>query len=276
MPPLLALPFPAIDPVIVSFGPFAIRWYALSYVAGLLIGWWLMMRLADRPPAPGQDPVVSRVMADDFLLWATLGVILGGRLGYALFYNFDYYIADPLRILEVWKGGMSFHGGLLGVVIATIAFARRRAIPILALGDLVCLVAPIGLFFGRIANFINGELFGRPSDVPWAMVFPTDPLGLPRHPSQLYEAAGEGILLLLILSMLARFAHARGRQGLITGAFFLGYAFFRSLAELFRQPDAHIGFLTSATTMGQWLSVPVAAAGLVFIWVALTRVANRS
>ncbi|MCZ6447784.1 MAG: prolipoprotein diacylglyceryl transferase [Alphaproteobacteria bacterium] len=276
MPPFLALPFPAIDPVIVSFGPFAIRWYALSYVAGLLIGWWIMMRLADHPPAPGRDPVVSRAMVDDFLLWATLGVILGGRLGYVLFYNAGYYLADPLRILEVWKGGMSFHGGLLGVVIATVLFARRRHIPILAMGDLVCLVAPIGLFFGRIANFINGELYGRPSDVPWAMVFPTDPLKIPRHPSQLYEAAGEGIVLLLILSMLARFAHGRRRQGLITGAFFLGYAFFRSTAELFRQPDAHIGFLTGATTMGQWLSVPVAAAGVGLIWVALTRVANRS
>jgi len=276
MPPFLALPFPAIDPVIVSFGPFAIRWYALSYVAGLLIGWWIMMRLADRPPAPGRDPVVSRAMVDDFLLWATLGVILGGRLGYVLFYNAGYYLADPLRILEVWKGGMSFHGGLLGVVIATVLFARRRHIPILAMGDLVCLVAPIGLFFGRIANFINGELYGRPSDVPWAMVFPTDPLKIPRHPSQLYEAAGEGIVLLLILSMLARFAHGRRRQGLITGAFFLGYAFFRSTAELFRQPDAHIGYLTGATTMGQWLSVPVAAAGVGLIWVALTRVANRS
>ena len=276
MPPLLALPFPAIDPVMVSSGPFAIRWYALSYVAGLLIGWWIMMRLADHPPAPGRDPVVSRSMVDDFLLWATLGVILGGRLGYVLFYNVGYYLADPMRILEVWKGGMSFHGGLLGVVIATVLFARRRHIPVLAMGDLVCLVAPIGLFFGRIANFINGELYGRPSDVPWAMVFPTDPLKLPRHPSQLYEAAGEGIVLLLILSMLARSAHGKGRRGLITGAFFLGYALLRSMAELFRQPDAHIGFLTGATTMGQWLSLPVAAAGVVLIWVALTRGANRS
>ncbi len=275
MPILLTIPFPAIDPVIVSLGPLAIRWYSLSYVAGLLIGWWVMMRLADRPPAPGQNPVVSREIIDDFLLWATLGVILGGRLGYVLFYKSAYYLGDPLRILEVWKGGMSFHGGLLGVVIATILFARRRRVPILAVGDLVCLVAPIGLFFGRIANFINGELYGRPSDVPWAMVFPTDPLQLPRHPSQLYEAALEGIILALILFLLARFAHARGRPGLITGAFLLGYGFFRTLAELFRQPDAHIGFLTGATTMGQWLSVPLAAAGIVLIWMALNRGAGR-
>jgi phosphatidylglycerol:prolipoprotein diacylglycerol transferase len=275
MPPLFALPFPAIDPVIVSFGPFAIRWYALSYVAGLFIGWWVMSRLAERPPAPGQAPVLSKALIDDFLLWATLGVILGGRLGYVLFYNPAHFLAHPLDILKIWQGGMSFHGGLLGVVAAVILFARHRRVPVLAIGDLTCLVAPIGLFFGRIANFINGELYGRPADVPWAMVFPTDPTGQPRHPSQLYEAALEGLLLFLILAALTRYADARGRPGLITGAFLLGYGFFRSLAELFRQPDAHIGFLSGATTMGQWLSVPVAAAGVALIWMALTRAADR-
>ncbi len=275
MPPLFALPFPAIDPVIVSFGPFAIRWYALSYVAGLFIGWWVMSRLAERPPAPGQAPVLTRALIDDFLLWATLGVILGGRLGYVLFYNPAHFLAHPLEILKIWQGGMSFHGGLLGVVAAVILFARHRRVPILAVGDLTCLVAPIGLFFGRIANFINGELYGRPSDVPWAMVFPTDPTGQPRHPSQLYEAALEGLLLFLILAALTRYADARGRPGLITGAFLLGYGFFRSVGELFRQPDAHIGFLSGATTMGQWLSVPVAAVGVALIWMALTRAADR-
>ncbi len=275
MPPLFALPFPAIDPVIVSFGPFAIRWYALSYVAGLFIGWWVMSRLAERPPAPGQAPVLTRALIDDFLLWATLGVILGGRLGYVLFYNPAHFLAHPLEILKIWQGGMSFHGGLLGVVAAVILFARHRRVPILAVGDLTCLVAPIGLFFGRIANFINGELYGRPTDAPWAMVFPTDPTGQPRHPSQLYEAALEGLLLFLILAALTRYADARGRPGLITGAFLLGYGFFRSVGELFRQPDAHIGFLSGATTMGQWLSVPVAAVGVALIWMALTRAADR-
>jgi len=276
MPTVLILPFPTIDPVIVSLGPFDIRWYALSYVAGLLIGWWFMARLAERPPAPGQTSILDRTMVDDFLLWVTLGVILGGRLGYVLFYNGSYYLDDPLRIIEVWNGGMSFHGGLLGVAIATVLFARRRNVPILAIGDLTSLVAPIGLFFGRIANFINGELYGRPSEAPWAMVFPKDRDLLPRHPSQLYEAALEGIVLLLILSLLARFAHARGRPGLITGAFLLGYGIFRSIAELFRQPDQHIGFLTGTTTMGQWLSVPVAVAGVALIWLALARTAKPS
>jgi phosphatidylglycerol:prolipoprotein diacylglycerol transferase len=269
MPPFLALTFPDIDPVIVSFGPIAIRWYALSYVAGLFLGWWIMTRLAERPPAPGVKPVLTKAMVDDFLLWATLGVILGGRLGYVLFYNPTHFAAHPIDIFKVWTGGMSFHGGLLGVVAAVILFARRRGVPILVLGDLCCLVAPIGLFFGRIANFINGELYGRPTDVPWAIIFPTAQDGMPRHPSQLYEAAMEGVLLLLILAALARFAHARGRPGLITGAFLLGYGFFRSVAELFRQPDAHIGFLSGATTMGQWLSVPVAAAGVILVWAAL-------
>ena len=276
MPPFFVLPFPAIDPEIVSFGPFALRWYAMAYVAGLLLGWWVMARLADRPPAPGEDPVLNRAMVDDFLLWATLGVILGGRLGYVLFYDLARYLAEPTAILKVWQGGMSFHGGLLGVVIATVLFARKRRIPILAIGDLACLVAPIGLFFGRIANFINGELYGRPTDVPWAMVFPKDPAALPRHPSQLYEAALEGLLLLLILAALARFAQARARRGLLTGTFLLGYGLLRSFAELFRQPDAHIGFLAGTpTTMGQWLSVPLAVAGVILIWAALNRPAAR-
>ncbi|HSR55479.1 MAG TPA: prolipoprotein diacylglyceryl transferase [Alphaproteobacteria bacterium] len=276
MPPLFALPFPAIDPVIVSFGPFAIRWYALSYVAGLFIGWWIMARQAERPTASGQRWGLSKTLVDDFLLWATLGVILGGRLGYVVFYNPAHFAAEPLDIIKIWEGGMSFHGGLIGVVAVVILFARHRGVPILALGDLTCLVAPIGLFFGRIANFINGELYGRPADVPWAMVFPTDPTGQPRHPSQLYEAALEGLLLLLILWVLARYADARGKPGLITGAFLLGYGFFRSVAELFRQPDAHIGFLTGATTMGQWLSVPLAVIGVALIWRALTRSAKEA
>lgn len=273
MPPLLALPFPAIDPVIVSFGPFSIRWYALSYVAGLFIGWWIMARQAERPPAPGQAKILSKELVDDFLLWATFGVILGGRIGYVLFYNPAHFLAHPLDIVKVWQGGMSFHGGLLGVVTVVILFARHRGIPVLALGDLTCLVAPIGLFFGRIANFINGELYGRPTDVPWAVVFPADPAH-PRHPSQLYEAALEGLLLLVILWALARYAHARGKPGLITGAFFLGYGLLRSFAELFRQPDVQIGFLAGATTMGQWLSVPVAIIGVALIWRALARTAN--
>ena len=274
MPPVLALPFPVIDPVLISFGPIAIRWYALAYVFGLLSAWWIMARMAERPPAPGEKPILTRLMIDDYLLWATLGVILGGRFGYVLFYQGDYFLENPLRIFAVWQGGMSFHGGLAGVMLATILFARRRHVPILAIGDIACLVAPIGLFLGRIANFINGELFGRPTDVPWAMVFPRGG-DILRHPSQLYEAALEGLLLLAILWALARFAHARGRRGLITGAFLLGYGLFRSFVELFREPDIQIGFLSGNTTMGQWLSVPVIIAGIWFIWVALTRAPSR-
>ncbi len=261
MPPFLVIPFPAIDPVLVSFGPFAIRWYALAYIAGLLIGWWIVGRLADKPPAPGMAAPLTRQMIDDFLLWATLGVILGGRTGYVLFYNLPYYASHPLHIFAVWEGGMSFHGGLIGVILAIVLFCRNRGVPVFALGDLIALVAPIGLFFGRIANFINGELFGRPSDVPWAMVFPNGG-PLPRHPSQLYEAGLEGIVLFLVLLALLRFAHARAKPGLLTGAFITGYGVARIIVENFRQPDVQIGFLPFDTTMGQWLSVPLVALGL--------------
>ena len=271
MPPLLTIAYPSIDPVLIAIGPVVIRWYALAYVAGLLGGWWIMARMAERPPAPGRKPVLTRALVDDFLIWATLGVILGGRMGYVIFYQGDYFIDNPLRVFAIWRGGMSFHGGLAGVVLATILFARKRSIPILAIGDLACLVAPIGLFLGRIANFINAELYGRPSDVPWAMVFPTDRLQQPRHPSQLYEAALEGLLLFAILLALVKFAHARGRPGLISGTFMVGYGIFRSFAETFREPDIQIGFLAGGTTMGQWLSVPVFIAGLWLVVRALSR-----
>ncbi|MGY9005967.1 MAG: prolipoprotein diacylglyceryl transferase [Alphaproteobacteria bacterium] len=265
--PALALPFPTIDPIIVSFGPFAIRWYALAYVAGLLIGWWMLIRIAEKPPAPDQPAVINRLAVDDFLLWATLGIILGGRMGYVLFYQGSYYLDDPLRILAVWQGGMSFHGGLIGVVLSGMWFCRRRTIPALALGDLLALVAPLGIFFGRIANFINGELFGRITDVPWAVVFPRGG-ALPRHPSQLYEAGLEGILLFAILWGLHFFCAARARRGFLTGAFLLGYGIFRIGSEFFREPDAHLGFITGGTTMGQWLSLPVAIIGAWLIFKA--------
>ncbi len=261
MPPVLALPFPAIDPVLVSFGPFVIRWYALAYIAGLLIGWWLVARKADQPPVPGMAWALTRVRVDDFLLWATLGVILGGRIGYVVFYQPAYYLAHPLDIFAVWQGGMSFHGGLAGVVTAIVLFCRAKSIAIFALGDLIALAAPIGLFFGRIANFINGELFGRAADVPWAVVFPRGGPA-PRHPSQLYEAALEGLVLFAVLAALAHFAHARARPGLLTGAFFAGYGSARIIVEFFREPDVQIGYLAFGTTMGQWLSLPLIAIGV--------------
>ena len=254
MPLVIQLPY--IDPVIFEIGPVAIRWYAVAYMAGLLIGWRYMRALARRPP-----PVADARAVDDFLLWAIIGVVLGGRVGYVLFYNLPYYLDQPLAMLKVWQGGMSFHGGLLGVVVATVLYARRRGVGVLAFGDLVACAAPIGLFLGRLANFVNGELVGRPADVPWAMVF-RDAGPLPRHPSQLYEAALEGIALFVILNLLWRREDVRGRPGTLLGTFLVGYAVFRSIGELFRQPDAHIGFLGGGTTMGQWLSLPMAVIGL--------------
>ena len=263
-----AIPFPAIDPILIEVGPFAIRWYSLAYVAGLLIGWRYVRRLAAGPP----ETVGAREV-DDFLVWATLAVVLGGRIGYVLFYQPAYFVAEPLAILRVWQGGMSFHGGLLGVIVATIWFARRRRVPVLAFGDLIACAAPIGLFLGRLANFINGELFGRVADVPWAMVFPRGgPLA--RHPSQVYEAGMEGAVLFVLLYLAWRHTGLRRRPGALTGLFLAGYAVARMIAELFRQPDAHLGFLLGGTTMGQWLSAPMLVVGLYLIVGAKPRVAD--
>jgi phosphatidylglycerol:prolipoprotein diacylglycerol transferase len=252
---LLALPFPAIDPVLIAIGPFAIRWYALAYIGGLLIGWRYMRALAAKAPVAARADDV-----DDFLVWATLGVVLGGRLGYVLFYRPGYYLEHPLEIFAVWQGGMSFHGGILGVTAAGILFVRRRGIAALPFADRLACAAPIGLFFGRLANFVNGELWGRAADVPWAMVFPRGgPLA--RHPSQLYQAALEGLFLFVLLYALQRNDSLRARPGLLTGVFLAGYGAARMLGEMFREPDAHIGLLAFGTTWGQWLSLPMVAIG---------------
>ncbi|NQV46218.1 MAG: prolipoprotein diacylglyceryl transferase [Rhodospirillaceae bacterium] len=256
---LLALPFPNIDPVIFEIGPLAIRWYSLAYIAGLMLGWRYMLHQSEKPPQ-----AATREDVDDFLVWATLGVVLGGRLGYVIFYNFSFYLQNPLAALQVWQGGMSFHGGVLGVVAAGWLFVRKRSIPALRFADMIAGAAPIGLFFGRIANFINGELFGRVSDVPWAMVFPRGGLS-PRHPSQLYEAALEGALLFVVLWALSRNETVRNRPGIITGVFLAGYALARASIEMFRQPDAHLGFLAAGLTMGQWLSLPMLLGGVYLI-----------
>lgn len=259
------IPYPIIDPVLFEIGPFAIRWYALAYVAGLLLGWWYARWMCRRPPSPATD-----VDMDDFLVWATLGVLVGGRLGYVLFYKSGFYLDNPLAALEVWKGGMSFHGGLLGVVVATLLFCRVRKIPTLAFGDIIFCVAPIGILLGRLANFVNGELAGRVTDVPWAMVFPGwGPE--PRHPSQLYEAALEGLGLLVLLHILWRIDAVRLRPGLLGGVFLVGYALARTFVEQFRQPDAHLGTLAAGATMGQWLSAPMLIVGAALIVRALTR-----
>ena len=260
--------FPQFDPVIVQLGPLSIRWYALAYITGLVVGWRLVRRLVRQAPA-----VASELQVDDFLTWATLGVVLGGRLGYVLFYQPGVYLAHPSKILAVWEGGMSFHGGMLGVAIAVSIFCWRNAIPLLGFADRVAVVAPIGLGLGRIANFINGELWGRPAPewLPWAMLFPRGGM-VPRHPSQLYEALMEGLLLATLMFVLSRREAIRNRFGMLTGIFLCGYAVARIIAEYFREPDAFLGFLSFGTTMGQILSIPMLMAGLWLI--ARARVAR--
>ena len=251
-----AVSYPAIDPILIELGSFAIRWYSLAYIAGLLLGWRYIIALTRHSNAP-----LQRQDVDDFIVWATLGVILGGRIGYTVFYRPGYYLENPIEILFVWQGGMSFHGGLLGMVAAVWLFSRRRGLSTLGVGDYVACAAPIGLFFGRIANFINAELYGRTTDVAWAMIFPGGGPH-PRHPSQLYEALLEGALLFALLAVLVRMESVRKRHGILFGTFLVGYSITRSLAELFRQPDAHIGFLAAGVTMGQLLSIPVLLFGL--------------
>jgi phosphatidylglycerol:prolipoprotein diacylglycerol transferase len=250
--------FPQFDSVIIQIGPLAIRWYALAYIGGLVAGWRIVRTLAQRSPA-----VATPLQVDDFLTWATLGVVLGGRLGYVIFYQPLRFLAEPLQIFAVWQGGMSFHGGFLGVAIALIIFCRRQGIPIFGFADRIAVVAPIGLGLGRVANFINGELWGReaPSWLPWAMRFPTGGDVL-RHPSQIYQALMEGLILAIVMFVLVRRDAVRARFGLLTGVFLIGYAIARIVGEVFRQPDAFLGFLFAGATMGQLLSLPMAAAGL--------------
>jgi phosphatidylglycerol:prolipoprotein diacylglycerol transferase len=232
-----------------------------------ILGGWLYARAIVRSQRLWGGPAPLTVTDyDDFILWVTLGIILGGRIGYVLFYNPGYFIEHPAEALQLWKGGMSFHGGFTGCVLAVVLFARRRGIPILSLGDVTCAVAPIGLFLGRIANFINGELWGRATDVPWAMVFPNGGPA-PRHPSQLYEAALEGLALFAVLALLVR-AGALRRPGMITGVFAIGYGAARLFCEFFREPDAQLGFLWGGLTMGMLLSLPLMLAGIAFILAA--------
>ena len=250
--------FPGFDPVLVQVGPFAIRWYALAYIIGLVLGWRLLRRLVQKPPA-----VATAVQADDFLTWATFGVVLGGRLGYVLFYQPAFYLRHPLHALAVWQGGMSFHGGMLGVAVAIVWFCRHERISILGFADRIAVCAPIGLGLGRIANFINGELWGRPAPewLPWAMIFPNGG-PQPRHPSQIYEALLEGLVLFLAMYSLSRNEQLRARPGFLTGAFLAGYAVARIICEFFRQPDPFLGYLWAGATMGQLLSLPLLIAGV--------------
>jgi phosphatidylglycerol:prolipoprotein diacylglycerol transferase len=256
------LTYPEIDPVIVHVGPLSVRWYGMMYLLGFVGGWFVIRSLARRRSLPlGVDEL------SDLLFYVVLGVVLGGRLGYVLFYNAAYYLHHPLEIVAVWTGGMSFHGGLLGVVVATVLYCRHKKIAILPVGDILVTAATIGLGLGRLGNFINGELWGRVTDVPWGMVFPGAGAE-PRHPSQLYEAFLEGPVLLAILWLLHR---RRAAAGVPFFAFFLLYGLFRFLVECFRQPDAHLGFLWGGATMGQLLSLPMIGIGLAGLIVVLRR-----
>jgi phosphatidylglycerol:prolipoprotein diacylglycerol transferase len=268
--PLFLIPYPMISPVIVEIGPFALRWYALAYVAGLIAGWWLGKRLVADARLWGGRAHPTPTDIDDLIVHAALGVVLGGRIAYVLFYNFDFYLERPWEILTVWRGGMSFHGGLIGCMLAMALLARSRRLPVLAFYDTVAAVVPIGLFLGRLANFVNGELWGRVSDVPWAMVFPNAG-PQPRHPSQLYEAGLEGVALFIILSLVVRRGGLR-REGLVSGLFGLGYGLSRIAVEFLREPDAQVGYLYGGwLTMGMLLSLPVALAGAALIGHALRK-----
>lgn len=262
----LLIDFPIFDPVAIAIGPFVIRWYALAYIGGIVFGWVYARSLLKKDRLWGGPAPISLPQLDDFILWVTIGIILGGRTGYVLFYNLPFFIAHPFEIFELWNGGMSFHGGFMGCVVAVIWFSRRNGLPILSLGDLTTAVGPVGMFLGRIANFINGELWGRAADasVPWAMIFPRDPTHLPRHPSQLYEAGLEGILLFAVLAIMVRFG-ALKRPGLILGSFIALYGLARIVSELFREPDQQLGFLWRGLTMGMLLSVPMLIVGAVLI-----------
>ena len=253
------LPYPEIDPVAFAIGPIKVHWYGLTYLAGLAFAWWLAVRRAGRPWS-----VLRREQVDDLIFFSAIGVVLGGRLGYILFYGLGRMLEEPSWALRVWEGGMSFHGGMLGVILANWLYARKLRISFPDLLDFIAPLVPVGLGLGRLGNFIGQELWGRPADVPWAMVFPKDPLGLPRHPSQLYQSALEGLLLFIILYWFSRKPRPRLAVG---GVFMLGYGCARFFVELFREPDSHIGFdLFGWLTRGQLLCLPMIAFGLFLLY----------
>jgi phosphatidylglycerol:prolipoprotein diacylglycerol transferase len=255
--------FPNINPVALSLGSLEIRWYGIAYVVGILLGWAYSKSLVRRFSSSIQPKDL-----DDFIVWATVGIVVGGRLGYALFYNPWEYLSHPLKLLYLWQPGMSFHGGFLGIIIVVIWFCHRRKLPLLIFSDIIASVSPIGLFFGRIANFINSELYGRVTDVSWAVIFPNGG-PYPRHPSQLYEAILEGIGLFLLMAWVEYFTKRRQTNpGIMCAVFLLGYAIARMIVEVFRQPDSHIGYFMGGTTLGQLLSVPILIGGFIFLYIS--------
>lgn len=261
------LNYPEIDPVLFQVGPFAIHWYGLAYIVGFIAAGYLFAWLNRRWGIGfSADDILSVV------LYCVVGVLIGGRLGYVLFYGGDTFRSDPLQVLRVWNGGMSWHGGFLGIVIAGLLVARRFKIPFLRLADMAAVGAPVGFFFGRLANFVNDELWGRTTDVPWGMVFPGAG-SIPRHPSQLYEALLEGLVLFVVLLVLAR---KRRADGFIFGMFMLGYGSFRFMIEFMREPDAQLGLLWGGATMGQLLSLPLIALGVWFVAQAMRKAATKA
>jgi len=260
-----AIAFPMIDPVLLRLGPLQVHWYGIAYVVGILFGWWYARRLAEYPRLWGASSPFSANDIDDFLVWAVVGIILGGRIGYVLFYDLATFAANPARIAMLWTGGMSFHGGLAGTIVAMILFARSRGFPVFSLFDVIAASTGPGIFLGRMANFINQELWGKPTDLPWGVVFP-DAGPEPRHPSQLYEGLLEGLALFLILRFLTHNFLKLKQPGFVAGAFIFWYALVRIFVEFFRLPDEHIGYLAfDWLTLGMVLSLPMALAGAWFI-----------
>jgi phosphatidylglycerol:prolipoprotein diacylglycerol transferase len=262
----MAIPFPGIDPVAIKLGPISLRWYGLAYLTGLVLGWLYMRRLLRTPHLWRGAPPMKPEQADDFLLWATLGTVIGGRLGFILLYEPSLFFRDPARIFAVWEGGMAFHGGVIGVTLAIILFARLNKLPLLSLGDITTAVVPFGLFFGRMANFINGEVYGRLTDVPWAVEFPASVLDAgdvfgPRHPTQLYEAFLEGIVLFLVIRYFTHSRHSLKEPGFTAGLFLFGYAIARIGVEFFKQWDYEQFFTTAYFSEGMVYSLPMLICG---------------
>jgi phosphatidylglycerol:prolipoprotein diacylglycerol transferase len=265
------VPFPNIDPIAFSIGPIVVRWYALAYLIGVLGGAAYATTLLRRHGLwKDNRPPFEPAAIWDFAFWAVIGIIIGGRIGYVLFYNLGYYAANPGEIIALWDGGMSFHGGLAGIMLAMALFTRFKGGNILSGMDLLGAIGTIGLFLGRVANFINAELYGAPTTLPWAVVFPTDPEQLPRHPSQLYEALLEGVLLFIVIRIATNHLGALKRPGLVAGIFGIGYALSRTFVEFFRLPDAQLGYLYGGwLTMGMVLSLPILVAGIGLVLYAM-------
>lgn len=271
------MPFPNIDPIAFAIGPFAVRWYALAYLVGVGLGALYAMRLLSRKSLWANNaPPFQPAEAWDFAFWAMLSIVIGGRIGYVLFYNLPFYAANPLQVFNTLDGGMSYHGGMIGLMVAGIIFTRHKGGNPLSTLDLLGAVAPIGIMLGRLANFVNAELYGAPTTLPWGVIFPTDPLQVARHPSQLYEAALEGLVLFLVIRFVTHVAYGLRRPGLVAGIFAIGYALSRITVEFVRLPDEQLGYLYGGwLTMGQVLSLPILLGGIGFVVFAMTRKPSR-